>query len=241
MVDAFAALGLLPDLVVRPQGAEFRAFDAQLADQRGEPLIVGTPGGLQAQLGGDGFGVGRPIGEERTGFRVEEELAGPVAGTEVVGEAEHGDAERVRGHDDHPVVHDDRGCVAHALQQMPHAAADGLPAPAGGAVRPRQVVQVGVLRGIQAQRPADRVEHRVGHLPAASLFQADVVVGADPGQLRDLFAAQAGDAAPAVAGETDVLRAETSAPRPEKVAELGIHPSSLGAIPAADVVLPGLC
>ncbi|GII34393.1 hypothetical protein Pmi06nite_78350 [Planotetraspora mira] len=241
MVDAFEALRLLPDLVIRPQGAELRALDAQLADQRGEPLVAGVPGRLQAQLGGDGFGVGRPVREERAGLRVEEELTGPVAGTKVVGEAEHGDAERVRGHDDHPVVDDDRGCVAHALQQMPHTAADGLPAASGGAVRPREIVQVGVLRGVQAQRPADRVEHRVGHLPAASLFQADVVVGADAGQLGDLFAAQAGDAAPAVTGETDVLGTEAGAPRPKEVAELGIHPSSLGAIPAAGVVLPGLC
>lgn len=49
------------------------------------------------------------------------------------------------------------------------------------------------LGGVEAERPRERVEHLGGRLGGPALFEADVVVDADPGELGQFLAAQPAD------------------------------------------------
>ncbi len=71
---------------------------------------------------------------------------------------------------------------------------------------PGQLVQVCVGVGVQSQGAAERVEYLGRGVAFAPLFQAGVVIRVHPGQDRNLFTAQSGDPAHAVARHADVLR-----------------------------------
>src|SRR5580704_5527366 len=65
-----------------------------------------------------------------------------------------------------------------------------------------ELEQVGGGVLLELQRPGDGQQHLVRRVPVAALLQADVVVGADPGEEGDLLAAQARDTAVALAGHS---------------------------------------
>ncbi|GAA3067687.1 hypothetical protein GCM10020254_09170 [Streptomyces goshikiensis] len=69
-------------------------------------------------------------------------------------------------------------------------------------------MEVGHGFAVQSQRPGDGFEHLLRRVAFAALLQARVVVGAHPGERRDLFAAQAGHPAAAGRGKPGVLGAE---------------------------------
>src|SRR6201996_3173510 len=71
-----------------------------------------------------------------------------------------------------------------------------------GAGRLGELEQVGGGILVELQRPGDGQQHLVGRMPVAALLEADVVVGADPGEERDLLAPQARDPAVALAGHS---------------------------------------
>lgn len=78
------------------------------------------------------------------------------------------------------------------------------------------------LRTVQAQGPRDGVEDLRRHVLAVALLQPGVVRHRHPGQLRQLLAAQAGDAAVApVVGQAHVLGAQAGPPGTQELAELG--------------------
>jgi hypothetical protein len=83
---------------------------------------------------------------------------------------------------------------------------------------------------VELERSGEGVEHAVGDAGGVSALEARVVVGADPGEQRDLFAAQAGDAAVfAVDGKTDLVGCDLRAAGGEELADLGsgIHTGSV--------------
>jgi hypothetical protein len=103
--------------------------------------------------------------------------------------------------------------VQDPAQGVPH----GLRRPGSGVRGARQCLQVQCLCGTQLQRSRHCLEHLIGHLRAAALLQAHVVVHAHAGQRRELFATKTRDAS--VAGrlvDTNVLRAH---PGPSRLQE----------------------
>src|SRR5690606_34204634 len=90
---------------------------------------------------------------------------------------------------------------------------------------------------VQAEDAGERVEDLLGRLGRAALFEAHVVVDADPGQMRDLFAPQPDDAAAAIGGDTDVRRVDPGTPGPQEAGQI-IHGPSMAAAGTAKVVLP---
>ena len=85
---------------------------------------------------------------------------------------------------------------------------------------PRQVAQVGALVGVQAERPSQRLDHRVGRVDALALLQPGVVGDADPRQHGQLLAPQPGHAPGAVRRQTDVVGCQSCAPGPQELAEV---------------------
>lgn len=83
-----------------------------------------------------------------------------------------------------------------------------------GAGRLGELEQVGGGVLVELKRPGDGQQHLVGGVPVAALLQADVIVGADPGEEGDLLTAQARDPAVALAGHSGGVGAhERSAQR----------------------------
>ncbi|GAB4095013.1 hypothetical protein GCM10028787_04880 [Brachybacterium horti] len=80
--------------------------------------------------------------------------------------------------------------------------------------------EVASLRGRHPQHPGDRVEHLVRDAGRAPLLEPRVPGGADPGELGDLLAAQAGGAPAAGAGEPRLLRRHLLAAGAQERAEL---------------------
>jgi len=86
-------------------------------------------------------------------------------------------------------------------------------------------------RSYGLQRCGEGVEHAVGDAGGVSAFEAGVVVDADSGEQRDLFAAQAGDAAVVtVDREAYLLGGDFRAAAGEEFADLalGVHLVSSG-------------
>ncbi len=91
--------------------------------------------------------------------------------------------------------------------------------------------------GVQPQGAAECVEHLGRGVALAPLFQAGVVVRVHPGQDGDLFPAQPGHLAYAVARHADVLRLQTRPACAEELSQVVVgHRPRLG--PGGDV-LPG--
>lgn len=84
-------------------------------------------------------------------------------------------------------------------------------------------MQVGGLRLVELQRASERVEHACRWVRAAALLEADVVVDADPGALRELLAAQARDASTLGAGQTSGGGREGGAPGAQEGSEIRFH------------------
>jgi hypothetical protein len=70
---------------------------------------------------------------------------------------------------------------------------------------------------VELQGPGDRVQNRLRDAGGAATFEAGVVVGAQTGELRDLFAAKPRNPPSAVADDPRLLRGE---PRPTADQEL---------------------
>ena len=91
----------------------------------------------------------------------------------------------------------------------------------------REVEQVRTLGLVELQRPGERLEHALGDAGRVAALEAGVVVDADAGEDRDLFAAQAGDAAPATAvrGQAGLLGRDPGSPGGQELADLvlGVH------------------
>jgi hypothetical protein len=79
---------------------------------------------------------------------------------------------------------------------------------------------VAALGGVQAQRARERLEHIQRRAHVAALLEPRVPRRPDPGERRDLLAPQPGRAAPAAAGQADVLGQERGAARAQKVRKL---------------------
>ncbi len=77
---------------------------------------------------------------------------------------------------------------------------------------PGEPVKVPACGRVQAQDAGERVEDLLGGLGRAAMLQAYVVVDADSGQVRDLFAAQPFDPAAAVGGDADGCRVDSGTP-----------------------------
>ena len=65
---------------------------------------------------------------------------------------------------------------------------------------------------VEAEDSGERVEDLLGGLGRAALLQAYVVVDANSGQVRDLFATQPFDAAAAVGRDADARRVNPGTP-----------------------------
>ena len=113
--------------------------------------------------------------------------------------------------------------VEHVLQADPDLPGGRTP-PHGsgaGAGRAGEVEQVGVLGVVELQGTGDGLQHAVGRAAQIALLQPGVVVGADPGELGDLLAAQARHpAAGAVQRHAGLLGAELRPPAGEEVPDL---------------------
>ena len=227
VVDAGLAVRQVRDVVRRPQPDELRAAREQVVDERAQVRVVGVLAGTEPQVGDVAAGDGRPVVAE----------PGPVAGVEVdlvrprplvrrdVREVHEDRGGEPVPRDDVGVVPDDvRGRVGDRVEQvLQRRAQPGGRVRAGPARRVREAVQVGVLVGVQPQRPRDRVEDLGGHPVRGALLQPDVVGDAHARELRQLLAPQARDAAAGpVGGDPGVLGAQPGPPRLEELAEFGV-------------------
>jgi len=80
---------------------------------------------------------------------------------------------------------------------------------------------VGVFGFVELEGAADAVEDGLAHAGGVAAFEAGVVLHADPRDQRDLFPAQASDAAAAAeVGQTGLLRGEPSTPRDQELTHL---------------------
>ena len=88
---------------------------------------------------------------------------------------------------------------------------------------------MGVFGFIEVQGAGDGVEHAVGDPGQVAAFELRVVVGADSGQDGDFFAAQTGDPATAIGGQSDLLWGDSGAPGGEELPylALAVHPARL--------------
>ncbi len=82
--------------------------------------------------------------------------------------------------------------------------------PAGTVAHQTPQIGGGVL--VEPQDPGQRFDHLRRGVAVAALLQAQVVVGADARERRDLLAAQAGHPAQPVHGEAGVLRLDELTP-----------------------------
>ena len=146
--------------------------------------------------------------------------------------------EAVPGEHVQAVVHDQRGCVGDqvedAQQLRPDPPARRLRA---AAALPGEPVEVPAFGLVEAEDAGERVEDLLGGLGRAALLQAHVVVDADSGQVRDLFAAQPFDPAAPVGGDADGRRVDPGTPGPQEAREI-VHAPSMASVVPVKVALP---
>lgn len=154
--------------------------------------------------------------------------------------AEEEPGEAVPGEHVQPVVHDQRGRVGDhvqdAQQLRPDPPARRLRA---AAALPGEPVEVPAFGLVEVEDAGQRVEDLLGGLGCAALLQAYVVVDADSGQVRDLFAAQPFDPAAAVDGDADGGRVDPGTPGRQEARKI-VHASSMALVVPVKVVLPFL-
>jgi hypothetical protein len=107
-------------------------------------------------------------------------------------------SEAVGGQDVGAAAEDEGGHLIEGLQRQVQAGPDPLrgdrvSSPSRTAGR-QQVGEMFALRGVEAQGPGEAVPDLLGWRPGAALFQAGVVLGANPGKASHLVPAQAGHA-----------------------------------------------
>ncbi|EPH44313.1 hypothetical protein STRAU_2753 [Streptomyces aurantiacus JA 4570] len=237
MAKPLDAVGVLAHQLLGPQQAELLAADGEFAEQVAQAVVAGVTAEVHAQRR-DGVAGGLlprlPVRVETPHARVEEVQPRHVAalgGQRVeVGEQRPGRA--VGGEDVEPSPDDVRGHLVQRRQEDLDARPDRL---RGGWRRGRvaqgagQMAQVRALGVVEPQHPGDGVQDAVGHVVGAALFESYVVVDADPGQLRQLLAAQPGHAtAPAERTDAGLFRAQPGAAGAEERGEFGaeVHGSS---------------
>ena len=93
---------------------------------------------------------------------------------------------------------------------------------------PGEGVQPGPVGVREPQRPGQRGEHLRRRRVRPALLEPGDVVDRDPGQLRELLAAQPGRPPGAAAGQAHVLGTYAGAPPPQRLAE-PVHPPTVGA------------
>lgn len=107
----------------------------------------------------------------------------------------------------------------------------GRTRPVGADIRRRRwqakPAEVPAFRLVEAEDAGKRVLDLFGGLGRAALLQAYVVVDADTGQVRDLFAAQSFDPAAAVDGDADGCRVDAGTSGPEEACEI-VHALQYG-------------
>ncbi len=99
---------------------------------------------------------------------------------------------------------------------------------------PREIEQMGTLGVVELQRPREGFKDGVGDTARVAALEARVVVDADAGQERDLFAAKAGDAprAAAVRAQTGLLGGDPGASGSQELADLVLRVHDLESSPA---------
>ena len=115
-----------------------------------------------------------------------------------------------------PAVANERRNPSHRVEQACHARSELLtcrletapPCRAGLARGPGQVEQVLAFCLVELQRAGDGLQDDVRGAGDVSAFQPGVVLDADPGQLRDLGAAQSAHPALAVGGQGSLFRGD---------------------------------
>ncbi|GAB2527957.1 hypothetical protein GCM10027167_34850 [Nocardia heshunensis] len=182
------------DLVGLPELTELRAALVHGAQQCPQLGIIGPVAGAQPEVGGDMARDQRPaVGGQGTNPRIEEDQIRPIAlrirhFREVDAEQRH--SGRVPAQDLGVVPDDVRGRAGHGVEQLLQARPQRLSRPGQGARWAGQIVQVAPLVAAQVQRGGDGVDDPLRNRFGAALFQPDVVLDADPGQVRDLLAPQ---------------------------------------------------
>ena len=225
-VDPLAARRLGPHLVPGPHGPELGTLERQLAHELSEPRVVQMAGDRTAQRG-DAFGGDRiPVGEHHPRPGVKEDVAHHVAHVALqlacrfvaeqdVHEPAQDECRPRRGIDER--LHRARHVLIGGSDRCGHAGERG---------------QITARLVVQAQDPGQGVHHLLGRTAITPAFEPDVVLGADPGQHRDLFAAQAGHPPAAEVGQAVFFRARELTTRPQEIAEK-VHPATIRRVPDA--------
>ena len=104
--------------------------------------------------------------------------------------------EPVRGEDVQSAVADERRRCGHRVEHALNARAHMLTRGAATCTRHRlrragEVEEVRSFGIVELQRTRERFEHRLGDPAQVAALEPGVVVGADSGEQRDFFAAQA--------------------------------------------------
>jgi hypothetical protein len=223
--------------VAAPQAAEAVAADGELTDQLPQPRMIhvrsdaGPQGGHRLPRGLLPVVPQVPLGGVEEDRPEQVDARGVVRG-QGGGQAVHGE------HVGEPVLHVG-GVVRPAVDELQDADGHRLPPRrAAGAARgarplrrpacagrPRQADQVRGGVGVQPQHPGDGLQHLQRRIAVPALLQAQVVVGADAGEHRDLLAPQPRHPAQTAAAQPDVLRADQRPAGAQELAERvrGVH------------------
>ena len=197
---------------------------------------MGVAADVHVQDGDEAAGGRGPVVVQLAGGRIEEDIAGHVAlavrervkvGVQSVGHP-------VAGQDVQTAAGDQGGDVAQGIQYPVQARSYSLRRrrPVLRAAGPGEGEQVAALDVVEAQGAGDGVQHRVGDVGVPAALEADVVVHAHPGQLRDLLAPQAWDpAAPGVGRQPGRLRGQPRAAGAQEVAQFGLALELRGGAP----------
>ena len=177
-----------------------------------------------------------PVVVQLADGRVEEDVTGHVALTvrERVEVGVQGAGHPVAGQDVQTAAGDQGGDVAQGIQHLVQARSHALRRrhPVLRVAGSGEGEQVAALDVVEAQGAGDGVQHRVGDVGVSAALEADVVVHAHPGQLRDLLPPQAWHpAAPGVGRQPGRLRGQTRATGAQEVAQFGLAPELCGGAP----------
>ena len=217
-------------LAAGPDPAEVGAAGGQVGDQRGQLRVVAVAPHRHPQLADGLRRPALPLGVQRPGGGVEEQVPGVVAvAAAVVQAAEQLGAQPVPGHHVEAVVRRERREVARGGQESPQQRADaglGRATSSGGG----QGREVHAFRRVEVERAGQRVEDLGGRLGRPSLFQAHVVVHADARELGQFLAAQPAHPAATARDQPDVLRRHPPAPGTEEAAQHVPHPIDVHAV-----------
>ena len=198
-----------PHILTRPPGDELVAAGRQLPDQVTERLVPRGAAGLDPQRPHLVISHMVPVDEEAAGVRIQKQVAGQVQRQPVSVEDTpvQGAAQLVRGQDVHPCRPHVGGDGGHAVQDggdRRTRRSDRRFAPRGPWRRrpgvAGQVEQVDPLGVIQLQRAGHGLQHRLRRPRQVAALQPAVVVDAEPGEQRHLFASQTRHPPPAAVG-----------------------------------------